>query len=850
MKALPTIPFTYTTTTYSNWSNVNHKIEQRNIEAKHLFIGFKLRVIPYFDNELNAKNQSAYTNAIGRQKNFLETVKRTLLDARKDLRCIIDLRLQNDFKTRTLHAYLILRIIPDTTSYYNSENIKRDFKALIPMDYELIPMDDGQIASILALNCRKVIELRKSLSFPKVGSFFYEESSGIPPRSLSDWDEKTRYQLPMSNYLEPHTYNMVSLYQHLQNIKEQVQIRISLASTKIFEFEKNLAQQYFYMMHKSYKDIKNPTIENGLKAYSKYLAQSSLYTMKIQVAASNEFTGMAIANVFGGQLTHGEAGTRNVLVPSFLQGCNQKEIRDDWENCNHFFYSNPAEPIKGTSDANIKSFITRLPYLCDSLEAISVFRLPIATSMGIPGMVAKQRKPFYMPNLNIQKGKQIKLGNVITSNRSEDADGLKYGIPIKDLTKHGLIVGATGSGKTNTTLNFVKQLLENEIPFLIIEPVKSEYHDEIKSLIKDGKINRFNFENPWLDNGDCNPEYLRFNPLIPMEGISITQHISFIKGCFNAAFPMHGVVPLVLEECLYELYETTIGDEKMMFDKTHPVQYRHDLDAKDLSEELLELRDLLDIDGLNKMITMYLGNEELFTADDQKDFGNYLRRRFEKINKGTMGNAFCPDLWLNRNSEPQSIPNNLLKAFTEPTIIELEALADNEEKSLVMALLLTYLFEFRQTKPSLKELELADSENFDPAEHIHISIIEEAHRLLGSHNAGSQVSGSEDGIVTQGSQSKSIELFMDMLAEIREKGEGIFIVEQSPTKLVSDVIKNCNVKIMHRVSAKDDRDYLGSAMNMNDEQKRFVNNLKTGEATVFAEELDHPIFVKIDRFIP
>src|SRR5690606_14644873 len=148
---------------------------------------------------------------------------------------------------------------------------------------------------------------------------------------------------------------------------------------------------------------------------------------------------------------------------------------------------------------------------------------------------------------------------------------------------------------------------------------------------------------------------------------------------------------------------------------------------------------------------------------------------------------------------------------------------------------------------SVKSIQHRDKGRFNISDHIHITVIEEAHRLLSSSHLSPTVGG-EDGVFTQDSKSKSISLFIDMLAEIRAKGEGIFIVEQIPTKLVSDVIKNTNLKIMHRITSKDDRHYLGEAMNMNEQQKNYINNLQTGEAVIFDEQLDYPVFVKINEY--
>jgi hypothetical protein len=51
---------------------------------------------------------------------------------------------------------------------------------------------------------------------------------------------------------------------------------------------------------------------------------------------------------------------------------------------------------------------------------------------------------------------------------------------------------------------------------------------------------------------------------------------------------------------------------------------------------------------------------------------------------------------------------------------------------------------------------------------------------------------------------------------------------------------------MHRITSHEDREYLGEAMNFNEQQKRFVSSLRRGEAVVFEEHLDHPVLVRVD----
>lgn len=80
----------------------------------------------------------------------------------------------------------------------------------------------------------------------------------------------------------------------------------------------------------------------------------------------------------------------------------------------------------------------------------------------------------------------FKVGIIQNASKSGKNDNAHAGIALNDFTKHGLIVGMPGSGKTNFSLGLLLQFWnEFSIPFLAIEPTKSEYRsliDDIKDL--------------------------------------------------------------------------------------------------------------------------------------------------------------------------------------------------------------------------------------------------------------------------------------------------------------------------------------------------------------------------------
>ena len=73
----------------------------------------------------------------------------------------------------------------------------------------------------------------------------------------------------------------------------------------------------------------------------------------------------------------------------------------------------------------------------------------------------------------------------------------------------------------------------------------------------------------------------------------------------------------------------------------------------------------------------------------------------------------------------------------------------------------------------------------------------------------------------------------------------MIIAEQLPTKLVQDAVKNTNLKIMHRLTAEDDRRYLGETMGFDESQMRFATRLQTGEALAYSDEFAEATHVTV-----
>ncbi|MEJ8639744.1 hypothetical protein [Streptomyces sp. MS2.AVA.5] len=90
-----------------------------------------------------------------------------------------------------------------------------------------------------------------------------------------------------------------------------------------------------------------------------------------------------------------------------------------------------------------------------------------------------------------------------------------------------------------------------------------------------------------------------------------------------------------------------------------------------------------------------------------------------------------------------------------------------------------------------------------------------------------------------------METFTNLLSEIRAYGQGVVVVDQIPTKIALDVLKNTNLKVAHRIVAGDDREVLGATMAMTPEQEAALATLPVGRAAVFTDGGDAPLLLQV-----
>lgn len=387
--------------------------------------------------------------------------------------------------------------------------------------------------------------------------------------------------------------------------------------------------------------------------------------------------------------------------------------------------------------------------------------------------------------------KALILGDIMFSGRNaRKILGNLYKLDINDLTRHALIIGITGGGKTNTSKSILSELwLKHKKPFLVIESAKREYW-ELAKLEGFADLLLFTL------GSEVTGESIKYriNPFEVVGRVSLQTHIDYLLSTFKASFELYPPMPYVLETAVYEVYSDRGWD----------------IVENNNRYGLKEYPTLTDLYHKIEIVTDRLG----YHAEIQSNVKAALKARINSLRIGGKGAML---------DTARSIP--IEKILTKPTVLELEDLGDDDTKAFVIGILLVQLYEYRKSNLAggSKALE-------------HVLLVEEAHRLL------KNVPMSGEGSNTR---AKSVEFFCNLLAEIRSFGQGIFIADQIPTKLASDTLKNTNLKIVHRTVMQEDRDIIGKAMNMTPEQIDYLSSLRRGFAAVYAEGDSRPKLVKM-----
>jgi len=434
-------------------------------------------------------------------------------------------------------------------------------------------------------------------------------------------------------------------------------------------------------------------------------------------------------------------------------------------------------------------------------EELSV--LASTPTESIPGFEIKEMPTLALTDTN--NGEYV-LGN-ITDHGNTIPDAY-ISLSKKDLNKHLFVCGLTGSGKTTTVKYILKNLAQDNIPFLVLESAKRDY----RQLLADDSFKNMNV----FTIGDATVSPIRFNPFYVQNGVHPLVHIDYLKAIFNASFALYGPMPHIIEKCLHRIY---VKKGWNLTTGVHPhfIKSNGEVDETKYNkpEHFYFYPTLTD---LKSEVEYYINQELDYKGELRDNIKTAILARIESLCVGAKGLMF--------NTHDFYSLDTLLK---QPAVFEMENLADDDDKAFFVGLVLVLTSEYRQKdnpaiNPGKKDAGLQ-----------HFLVIEEAHRLLKnvSTERNSEMMGNPKG--------KAVEVFCNVIAEMRSLGQGVAVVEQIPSKISPDVIKNSNMKIVHRLVSRDDQSLLAGSLGIDDDEALYLNRLRTGHALCHKEGMAKPV---------
>ena len=381
----------------------------------------------------------------------------------------------------------------------------------------------------------------------------------------------------------------------------------------------------------------------------------------------------------------------------------------------------------------------------------------------------------------------LTLGSVYHKNRKEERH---VTLDVESLCRHVLVSGTTGTGKSRAMQHMLCRLHEIGIPFLVIEPAKSEYRG-LRGL-PGVKV---------LRAGSYGDDGLHLNPFVfpAGSGVTLSSHVDRVCAVFNAAFPMYAAMPQVLEKAVYQAYENCgwdIASSRSVSGALFPT-------VADVAEQV-------------KIVVEEAG----YRGESYDTYIGALKARLDSFAYGSLG------LVLSSSPDEETSADVL---FNGSCVVNVADMGSPEKKAVLMGVLLM----------RLQEQRMADRRDEKACGTLlHATVIEEAHNLLRATGPIVSQEGS-------GSRQQAVEFFANAIGEMRAYGEGFFVVDQSASALDASVLRNTGTKIAFNAPLEEDRKILAGAMALDDLQQDALARLPVQIAAVKQNDWTEAVLCRV-----
>ena len=387
-------------------------------------------------------------------------------------------------------------------------------------------------------------------------------------------------------------------------------------------------------------------------------------------------------------------------------------------------------------------------------------------------------KTKFIEELNLRyspKGEHLILGKGMLE--GEVVTEVNVTLPLKTINRHGLIAGATGTGKTKTVQVFAEQLSHAGIPSLVLD-IKGDF----SGIARPGERNKIIEER--YGKTKLNWDAQDF----PVELLSISKEPGVRLRATTTEFG-----PVLLSKIL-NLNDTQSSIMSIIF--------------KYCDDKGLPLIDLEDLKKVLQYVTDHpQGKEEL-----SKDYGS--------ISKASLGAILRSIVALEQQGatsffgEPSFDVFDLLKVKEGKGVVNIMRVADIQSRPQLFSTFMLSLF---------AEIYMNFPEEGDSGKPKLVLFIDEAH------------------LIFKESSKALTQQIETMVKLIRSKGVGIYFITQVPGDIPQEVLSQLGMKIQHALrgfTAKDRKEITKAVENYPITEfydaPQLIQNLGIGEAFVTA----------------
>jgi hypothetical protein len=412
----------------------------------------------------------------------------------------------------------------------------------------------------------------------------------------------------------------------------------------------------------------NPLASTALRAYRLAIRELPRAALRMRVALAARGTlPLGLPEGIAADLARAQESAGGTGVPCAFDIVRPRDA-NDYDRATGLFSRLTVAPWREHPDPRLAEMID----LVDVAQAAAAFRLPVSAQGGVPGVATTRLRTLpATPEMARAAVAGVTLGT--------SATGAEVRLGLEEMTRHLLVTGLPGFGKTMTAQRLICALAaEHKVPFLVIDPAKSDYRPLLLSAAATGRD---------VALIEIAPGRVAMNPLAVPPKVPALAHAQRILAAFDAAFGLSESFPaavMLLGRAIVEAYERA--------------------EAAGTAPTLRSLY------AMTAQVIRRAG----YAGEGAADIRAALLGRLEYLTEGPLGTVLSGDA-------DASIDWDAITRC--PTVIELRGIPGPRERSLVLGLLAAGLISYREANPLGGRLG-------------HVTVLEDAHRLLPAEARG------------------------------------------------------------------------------------------------------------------